>query len=331
MVRVDPFLYMRDHGYPYEIKVSLNPSYEDLMETDVVYIHRGHTDEHLKTILNAKRLGKKIWADVDDDLLNIPIDFAIYSLWSHPEIKQNIVRILQLADVVSVSSKELLTRYQKYNENCEFLPCVFDERILQARMEPSKERKKIITWRGSPTHMKSLMEFADAIVEVEHRHPGWRWEFIGQNPWWIIERFKNSEVQVVNWIEPMIYFERMQRLQPAVNFVVHTDNSFTRCRSNLSYIDSTMAGAILIAPDWEHFKLPGVELYKQSDKNNFIEAFDTILEEFENGESFHQSTNIAWEYILKHMTFKRWNEKRTEIMDKLFHVKQGRKLCALPS
>lgn len=329
MVSMDPFLHLKQHGYAIEPRYSIDPSYDDILWADLVFIHRGHLDVHYESALNAKRLGKKIWTELDDDLLNMPTDHFAYTIYQNPKMRSNIVRILELADVVSYTSLHLLERYSKLNPNCFLLYPSFDERILNAFYTPSEKRNKTISWRGSPTHMRSLMEFADAIVEVENKHPGWHWEFIGQNPWFITDRFINSTVTITPWIEPMQFFEKLCGLKPAVHFSALTDNPFTKARSNLAYIDATMAGAVLLAPDWDHFKRPQIVNYQQKNKADFVQKFSRLLTHFEEGKNYNHQVNEAWNYILNHMTFKQSNEKRAEILEELFHRKDKKRghLC----
>lgn len=325
MVSIDPFFRLEE----VEVKFSFNPTYDEIFETDVLYIHRAHTEEHLKAVLSAKRLGKKIWIEIDDDILNVPTDHFVHFIFNHATVKENILRMWELADVLTFTSTHMMDRYAKNYSYVVHLPPAFDENVLLTRKEPQEKRNKIISWRGSPTHTRSLMEFSDAIVRVERRHPGWKWEFIGQNPWFITDQFKDSEVQITTWMEPMQYFEKMQKMQPAVHFSVLTDNPFTRSRSNLAYIDATLGGALLLAPDWPHFLLPGVFRYPQKDQDEFVEIFDQVLTRFEEGKNYNQTVQMAWEHILSEMTFKQANEKRMEILDTLFQKKKGNKLCSV--
>jgi hypothetical protein len=316
IVRVDPFHHLAQSGYPIENRVVTQATFADVEWCDMLYVHRGHSDAHLESVMNAVRLGKKIVADVDDDYLNIPYDNPVHLFYSTPKVKSNITKILEMAHLITLSSEYMIPFYSKINPNYRFIECVYSDTILKMRKEPAKERAKVISWRGSATHMKSLMEFADSIVEVENAHQGWQWNFIGDNPWYIIERFKNSGSFVTSWVEPMNYLDYMINTQPAIHFLVLTDNSFTRSRSYSGYFDATLGGAVTVAPDWHHWRQPGVALYQ--DKKSFVRTMNSLMDAFEKGEDLSKPVKVAWEHINKFQTIQVVNKKRVKLLGELF-------------
>lgn len=323
LVRVDPFYYLKENGHIEHVTVALDVSWEDILAHDIVYIHRGYLNHHLAIALQAKRQGKKIWVDVDDDLLDIPVDNTTYFTFQDPVVRQNIHKIMALADVMTVSSKVIFEKYKQYCPNTVYIPCVYSERILSMRKGPSKKRNKIISWRGSPSHIKSLMEFGPAIIEVQHKHPDWSWSFVGQYPWWFVEKFKDARVHVQAFMTPMRYFDYMRDLQPAIQMLVLTDNPFTRSRSNSAWLDGTMAGAVTLAPNWEHWRQPGIMNY--ADVEDFKLKLDEMMTRFDGGFDYENSVNLSWKEINKRWTLTLANEKRIEILKELT---QKRKLVS---
>lgn len=315
IVRVDPFYELLKNKIISELRVKIKASFEDIAWCDVLYIHRAIYHEHILQAIDAKRLGKKLWIDVDDHLLDVAVDNPVYALYQTEAVRNSIITSCRLADVLTVSSPYLIEDFSAFNKNCLVVECAYGRSIFSLKKALIKHRAKSITWRGSNTHTKSLMEFADAIVAAENNHEGWDWSFIGANPWWITERFKNSKVFVSEFMQPSVYLNFMAEKQPLVHFVALTDNKFTRCRSNSAYFDATIGNAVCIAKDWDHWKKPGIITYK--DKNDFAHKFNEVLDHFDKDKDYDQNVVDAENYLLNNCTADIANRKRISILNEL--------------
>lgn len=311
LVRVDPFYSLKDHS----VTVTTRASFQQINDCDVFYIHRGFLQEHLEMVLTARRLSKKVWADVDDHFLALEQDNPVYFVWTTPATQECVKRILSLAHVVTVSNTNLLSEFSPYNQNIHFIPCAYSEALLNTRKPPAKDRQKIITWRGSATHGKSLLEYADAICKVEQKHKDWTFIFVGQFPWWITDKFKNCKWQYIPWLEPMSYLNFMQEAQPAAHIVPLSDNLFTRCRSNSAWFDAAYGGALCLAPAWPNWVQPGVHTY--SDPSRFEHQLNNIMCAANSGYNFSSEVEAGWQEIRQKWTAEKTNDFRIAILNQL--------------
>lgn len=312
--RVNSIKHLEETGYPCAVRVS-NEIFECHVKwADIVVIHRP-TEENLVVLARyVKKLGKKLWVDNDDDHLNVPIDHDLYLDYNREERKDWISECNQIADVVTISNKNILKSYGHLNKNIHFYPCSYDERIIP---DPDfNPREKHILWRGSKTHHKSISEFSSSIKNIDKKFEGWQFTFIGDYPWKMAEAITNNKW----WCDPRYMmndqlWDYSRKIRPAIQMVCLTDNQFTKSRSNMAQLDATIAGAVTIARDWEHFKTPGVITY--SDVEDFERILSNAMTHIEDGKDFRSDVENSWEYIKKNQTFKAVNVKQWEIVKSL--------------
>ncbi len=299
-----------------DVRIKVDYSISDLNWADIVFIHRPVTPNLLALCQITKQLGKKLWIDNDDDQLNVPMDHPFYFFFNDEITKNSIRESNKLADVVTISNPNILKSYADLNKNIVYYPCAYHQDIYKE--EISKERKKTVLWRGSNTHTKSLMEYAPYVIQVANKHPDWEFHFIGDNPWYIIEQIKNPWWVQREFLPPEKLWQYMKDIRPSIQMLCLTDNQFTRSRSNMAYMDGTLAGAITVAPDWDHWKCPSIENY--SSHKGFVATMDNLMGDFNRGYDSSKDIAIAKEYILKNHTFEAINVKQKKIINKLTEV-----------
>jgi hypothetical protein len=124
-----------------------------------------------------------------------------------------------------------------------------------------------VTWRGSATHDKDLALVTEQIAKVIERNLSWTYQFVGEPFWWTMERLdqvpglKPKSITHVEPLDPIVYFEFLQKVKPALFIVPLEDIAFNRAKSNIAWIEATYAGAVAIAPDWPEWRKPGVINY----------------------------------------------------------------------
>lgn len=299
----------------HNIRLTTSAKWEDINWADIVMIHRPVDPHHFELCKLVKSLGKKLWIDNDDDQLNLPLDHPSYFIYQKEERKYSIRESNRLADVVTISNPQILKSYNELNSNIVYYPCAYPTNAFEdTNYFPI--RNKTIVWRGSSTHKKSLLEYSDAIAQVGKWHLDWSFVFIGDNPWMVTEKLENSWYVWDGFLPPQELWKYMKNLRAAIQIVPLTDNQFTRSRSNMAYLDATIAGANVLAPDWPHWKCPGITNYIS--KSDFIGKLDNLIDKHDKHINFTSSILEARNYILANQTFEAINKSQIDIIDSLF-------------
>lgn len=297
-------------------KVIAAPTWNDVAECDVLMVHRPVNDHDLGIIKLAKQAGKKVWVDADDDYFFLPKDHQAYSFYEKPETKEYIRQSLKLADVVTISNDLLRESFNILNEKIITYPCSYPStELLKHFKEPLVPHKRIC-WRGSQTHRGSLLEFGPQIAAASEKFPDWEWYFLGDMPWTFVDDIKGKVVVNSEWLNTSDLMMYIHSIQPSIQIMPLKDNHFTRSRSNMAWMDGLCGNAVTIAPDWPHWKVPGV--YNYDEVVSFSDRLESLMAFVEGGNNFSDQLKKAWEHMLENYTFEAVNKIQKEILKGLY-------------
>lgn len=285
---------------------------EDSMEwADIVFLHRPYNLEHYRSFNLAKDFGIPIWTDWDDLLTEIPLDNATHDEYMDPEAIDRIIRMILHSDVVSVSTEGMKTKFNKFRpqKDCIILNNAFCKEWWHWRDVTKRAPDKRVLWRGSFHHQKDLLENQDEIIRVMNKFKDFAFLFVGFKPWFICEHTEN-------WVSIgptniMQYFKNIHFSRPDVVMVPLTDNPFNRCKSNIAMIEGAMGGGMIVAPNWEEWKHPGVLNY-----TNFGETLEQACQMAQDGVSLNLAEQ-TWKHVEANFELSQWNPKRKQIIERL--------------
>jgi hypothetical protein len=114
-----------------------------------------------------------------------------------------------------------------------------------------------------------------------------------------------------------------------VHIVPLRDNAFNRCRSNLAWIEATCAGAVVIAPDWEEWRRPGIMNY--TDAEGFRRTLRGVMEQYAMGlvkktdeRQEHFNVEMSRAYIEQHLQLDKVNEARWGIINGMIGLNRSK-------
>jgi len=278
--------------------------------TDCLFMQRPHTKDELIVALMYKENSIPLWIDYDDDLLCVPTDNPTYPIYS--KSIDNIKKLLSLADVVTVSTNALQKRYSEFNKNVIVVPNAFNSRRFKHKIENPKPRKKIIAWRGSKTHTRDCLSQAEVIIKLanEYKDTDWQWHFIGDIQWQLTDHMPHEKTIWSEGMDIISYHNYIYELAPAVFIVPLEDNEFNQSKSNINWIEATMAGSATIAPLWEEWNQSGIMPYENT--YHFESNLRSILNE---KALIEQRVKFSRDIILNDLTLEKVNTKRVEILE----------------
>lgn len=281
---------------------------------DVVFLQRPAGIEHLQIMDMAKLLKIPVWIDYDDNLFCLSPSNPQYHIYNNDQTKRVIMELLKHADAISVSTLQLakdLIAYVPEHGKIHIIPNALNDYVLtdQPKFNPDK---KLVLWRGSSSHQGCLHEHSEAIVDVALKHKDWKFQFMGYNPWFILNKI-GEQGRFVDPVEILAYHRVIRNENPNISIVALNDNPFNRCKSNIAWLEGMYSGAICLGPNWEEWDKPGIINY--SNKKEFQSHLDDML----SGDSgdMEKIHALGWEYIMEFLTLSKTNQSRKAMLEGL--------------
>lgn len=295
-----------------EVSFSQNPNYGEIRASDILVMQRPFTTELIFIAKHAKDYGVPLVVDFDDDFFSIPRDNPVHHLYSQESL-DNVKMALQMADLVTVSTKHLRREYLKHAANVVVIPNALDPALIKFRGE--RPRRNRVLWRGTRTHDRDVASCATEIVQAAVKFPETEFVFLGADPcaWEVSERIKNCQ-RVLNPMDPFMFFQAEMELCPKILIAPLSDNNFNRSKSNIAGIEAALAGAVCLAPDWEEWRmLEGAYFYKTA--KEFGSMLNHLLTYSE--QEIIGSANRTFNWICDNLTLNQTNELRLKALEGL--------------
>jgi hypothetical protein len=279
----------------------ISPTWENLSRYDLFWLQRPAHQVAVNAANYIKSLDKPIWVDYDDDILNLHYTHESYNIFA--SAREFIISMIQRANVVTVSTEKIKESYSPYNENVQIVPNAVHDDMFS---EFTGNRSEILFYRGMSSHRPDLFVFANHFKQLISEGHNLKFMisinprlYIGPKCDWIPER------------ELFHYFKYIRDLKPKAFMFPMIDNRFNRCRSNIAWLEATMAGSLCIAPDWEEWQKPGII---HCDKDNFYATCKAVA----NGEyDIDALYRLSYEHIRENLVLSKVNQKRIEIIKSL--------------
>lgn len=234
---------------------------------DIVFFHMAASDEALKWIEEAKRVGCKVWLDYDDDLLNIPSWNKSYTYFEQESVKNTLKSIVKSADLITYSTKTLLTEFtSQMNPGVEafVIPNAIDLRWFTGKV---KHHPEVITWRGGDSHLGDVMPYSMWVKKIAAENPKAHFHFHGWNPFPLTDSLPGRFLYVNNPI--FKYHRELEARGGKCGIIPLADCKFNRAKSNIAWLELAITGHVVVAPDFPEFRQPGVVPYKTPEEFYF--------------------------------------------------------------
>jgi glycosyltransferase involved in cell wall biosynthesis len=301
--------------YPNEIMIypyhNGSVSWDFITLFDLVFIQRPADKHYYNILAAAKRFGIPVWIDYDDLLCNIPTDNPAHDAYTPENIKK-MGEFINDSDVITISTPALKKYLSKKFGNArkmKVIPNALDKKIFPGK--PSFKNSKNILWRGSGTHQNDLMEHSDQIIKCMNDNPKWRIDFMRYNPFFITNKIKNFTYTKKLSLDQ--YFGVLGRLNHSICIVPLHNCPFNHSKSNIAWIESTYAGAVCLAPNFEEWKRPGIVNY--TDPEDFGKKLYAMTTGKYDLKDLHRQ---SWQYISENLLLENVNNKRYELIMTLY-------------
>lgn len=284
-----------------------------LARADALFVQRPWLKEHAQLIVQAKMMGRPVWVDWDDDYASVHPSNTGYAVFHGcDEILEHVV---QMADVISVSVQEIADRRARKNKLHGKFRTV--PNAAQWPLVPlEKARKRRVTWRGGASHTFDLLQVLSQLHEVS-RYPqfsNWEWCFLGDVPWEVEAAIPRENLVADFGADPYLYMEAMSKLLSWVHIVPLADIPFNPAKSNLAWIEATIAGSVVIAPAWPEWRRPGIMNYGR--KGDFGQVLVDTMKAFAE-HTCHPAVLESRDFIKAELTLEKVNVLRWQIINEI--------------
>ena len=290
----------------------------DLAPFDIIFLQRPHSDSHVGIAQLTKHLGKRLWIDYDDDLLNV--DFANNSnlYYADPGTKSRIKKLAELSDYITVSTIQLKESFKTIAEDhkIEIIPnALMSNLVRQTTKRKPLRRNRIINWRGTEHHQEYLIDFQDEILKLQKNNEAFCLQFMNHKPWYLMKELAYDRAQFIPGKSIIDYAFSMYKTAPWMQIVPMTSTNFTAAKSNIVWIESIMyAGAPVVAPflpEWAD--KPGCFTYRN--KKEFLVTCQKVLDMRE--EDIEIAVQAARTYIKDNLDISVINKLRIDIIERM--------------
>ena len=280
---------------------------------DVCFLHRPYGLLGGSIINAAKMHGVPVWVDHDDDLLEIPDKNPHQKLHLDGEkLFPGVEYSYKEADILTCSGKVMHKKLvEKYGRKDAILITTgLDDELVRLKKPFNKNNK--ISWRGSTSHVSDLEHFKIPIMNVAKKHPEIYWCWLGID---VRQIFDGDifEGEFSPQRSMMPFLNELCGFNSSIHIVPLEDNVFNRVKSNLSWLDATLAGSAVLGPAFEEWDKPGITQYK----DDFEGWLEVMLGSNGRCLELEARHNESWKYIKKNLLTSKLNYMRFDILKRL--------------
>lgn len=236
---------------------------------DVAFMIRPHRPEDLYFVEQCKQWSVPLWIDVDDLQTELEPNNPAYKFFMSDTSKKVFEECIKRADIVSVTTQFLKDHCLKLGaKDVRILPNAIHDKHL--KFQKPWSRNDIVMWRGSEHHVDDFADHIEVLALLIKEFPHRRFFFFGYNPIWLTSQFKNTKfIPICNISE---YIQGLCLMNASVHMVPLKYSNFNLAKSNLAWLEATLAGSVVVAPDWNEWE--NARTYR---KNQFFAAmYDTL-------------------------------------------------------
>jgi len=331
----------------FETSLDSDEAIQAAFETDIILLPRPSSEEWFSFVKAARKAGKIVVADYDDDPftcspLNPYYRWIGIKEWSHPEfgkvwtdgaiekdgiewfnIEKNMNRrdmvraAFKKSDMVTCTTPELQEVFKKINPNTVILPNYINIDIYP-RIDMVKKKVRI-GWQGGVSHYEDLYNFKGVFEEISKRDDV---EIVYFGDTRMSNMFKDCRnIEVQDWVSLQAYPYKLACLNIDIGVCPLVDNVFNRCKSAIKYYEYSAVGACTVASDMPPYS-NAITNYKDgilvpADNKSWVDALVELIENPKKRLGLRENAydNIRENYTIQKNAHK-WVDAYKELINK---------------
>jgi glycosyltransferase involved in cell wall biosynthesis len=217
---------------------------ENFLASDVVIFIRAATPFELHILNILQESGRRIIIDLDDNPWALPKSIPRISYWEATGSRLILEKCLEWADLITVTTQEMLIALKRFNPNIEILEnCLPDFKWINIQKQDVKE-PLVIGWGGGVTHSEDLRLIASPLLQIIEKYPHVELHLAGNfeiensvdNFFRLVNPFpKNNRIKIIALVPIENYQELLSGFD--IGIAPLNDTPFNRCKSDLKFLE----------------------------------------------------------------------------------------------
>lgn len=280
-------------------------SWPEMERCDAILLQRPANEKHVMLATMARKARLPLWLDFDDDVTCVPSYNPFHKAFPMPQTLHHIAQICDMADVITCTTKAIA---DKAGPKCVITPNALNDYLTGWNLKP---RQKVITWRGSATHCGDFDSVFNSLTEA-YLNTEWKWWFLGDPGYRVAESMSGVRTQIgPAWTDWVTMIENMGHCGSFIHIVPLCNNPFNLSKSNVSWIEATAAGAVVLAPTLPEWIKPGIVNY--TNEKDFGKKLAQLMGEWNNGQR-HPNVELSRKHIEQHYLLSKVNDIREKVL-----------------
>lgn len=326
----NPWNYISKH-HP-EVKVQISTTYLDV-EADFVMFNRMilNSEEAEDAIIDRiKKKGQKLVCDIDDYWI-LPEGHHLEGMWKSRQLTRRLVKNIERADMVTVTSEILAYRVRKHNQNVIVIPNGINVEEDQWKPNPQPSDRCRIGYVASASHTNDVPLMADAIAKLHEMTDIKEYYTLklighvatnGASNQFKEVFMKNAGpgcIEIIPWSSVFIYGKNYNHLDCALAPLA--DNVFNNCKSNIKVLEAAAHKLPIICSkippyygsvDKYYFGLDWTCLYPEDHDNGWLDCFRWVILDPISRKKYGEQ---AYEIFMQNYTYDKVNVERMNLIE----------------
>lgn len=269
----------------------------------IKYIDKRQTLDVLYSMRNAVK--SKVVVDIDDNVWQIPMgNVSRGDLKTFSNRAIMMIESIKACDWVTVSTEPLKLILKNINQNIAVLPNYIDPKEWEHKRK--KHKKVRIGWVWSPTHIPDNEEVAEALKKIHSKYKD-KVEIVIFGTANNIFDFDTINIPAVPYDK---YPKTFMEAGIDISIGALADNEFNKSKSNIKWMESTMAGAAFVGSDvypYAHSIRHGETGYIAKTEGQWIKLLSWLIEDEKKRKEFVK--NARKEVLqLRKEAMKKWKD-----------------------
>ena len=235
--------------------------------------------------------------DIDDNIWQIPEDSIVLNtdkdIESHAKRGLWTIDMVKAADAVTVSTQPLKEILKKYNDRIEVIPNLID--VKEWKFKRKKHDKIRIGWIYSHTHYPDVKVIKEALNKIYKKYKD-KIEIVIFGSDLKVFDFEPEHHWGVKFED---YPKKLTELSFDISICPLEDNAFNKCKSNIKWMESSMAGAAVVASKVYPYEFSiehGKTGYLASTTGQWVKHLSNLIEnEEKRKELVDNAQTVIWE------------------------------------
>jgi glycosyltransferase involved in cell wall biosynthesis len=187
--------------------------------------------------------------EVDDDLLDVdPSNGPAWPFFSRPEIRANLCRNIEVADLVTVSTQPLAEVMRKRHRNVVVLPNCVPASLLEAPTPAVPRTPVTVGWSGGMSHTLDLAEIKSELRKFLCRARNVELHLMGGPSDEFCKAMPGERLRVTRWIKSVAAFHAAIDFQ--ISLAPLRPSPFNHSKSALRCLEAAALGIPVVASDY---------------------------------------------------------------------------------